>query len=173
MPTKAVSAETMEIGKKGGGKHWTAEEVAARKAAAATFKRESVNITPPEYLSSGALYIWGRVMEDTKKIELLDNLDTDVLAMYCDAVDKYQTLSKLLSAEKIDGKTNDIGGDALNTSKKMQMAVDGDAMKMLQGWSRIISSCADKLGFTPGARARLVKKRAAAAPKDKFGAAFD
>ena len=155
MPTKAVSAETMEIGKKGGGKHWTADEVAARKAAAATLKREKINITPPEYLSSGALFIWNRVMNDTQQIELLDNLDVDILAMYCDAVDKYQTLSKII------------------LSGRVESAVDGDAMKMLQGWSRIISSCADKLGFTPGARARLIKKRAAAAPKDKFGEQFD
>lgn len=167
MPTKAVAAETMEVGKKGGGKHWTAEEVAARKAAANSLKRAEVNITAPDYLSSGALFVWGRVMNDTKQIELLDNLDVDILAMYCDAVDKYQTLSKSLSEEKIKDA---VGGDALKSS---QLVIDGDAMKMLQGWSRIISSCADKLGFTPGARARLVKKRATAAPKDKFGAEFD
>jgi len=155
MPTKAVSAETMEIGKKGGGKHWTAEEVAARKAAAATLKREKVVITPPEYLSSGALFVWNRVMNDTQQIELLDNLDVDILAMYCDAVDKYQTLSKIISSGRVES------------------TVDGDAMKMLQGWSRIISSSADKLGFTPGARARLIKKRAGSAPKDKFGEQFD
>lgn len=155
MPTKAVAAETMEVGKKGGGKHWTADEVAARKAAANSLKRQEVNITAPDYLTSGALFVWNRVMNDTKQIELLDNLDVDILAMYCDVVDKYQTLSTILSSGKVES------------------AVDSDAMKMLQGWSRIISSCADKLGFTPGARARLIKKRAADAPKDKFGATFD
>lgn len=155
MPTKAVAAETMEVGKKGGGKHWTADEVAARKAAAATLKREKVSISPPEYLSKGALFVWNRVMNDTQQIELLDNLDVDILAMYCDAVDNYQTLSKIISLGRVES------------------TIDGDAMKMLQGWSRIISSCADKLGFTPGARARLIKKRAAATPKDKFGEQFD
>ena len=155
MPTKAVAAETMEVGKKGGGKHWTADEVAARKAAANSLKRAEINIIAPDYLTSGALFVWNRVMNDTKQIELLDNLDVDILAMYCDAVDKYQTLSTILSSGKVES------------------AVDSDAMKMLQGWSRIISSCADKLGFTPGARARLIKKRAGAAPKDKFGEQFD
>ncbi len=40
MPTKTVSVETMGVGRKGGGKHWTDAEVAARQAAADKLKRK-------------------------------------------------------------------------------------------------------------------------------------
>lgn len=156
MPTKAVAAETMEIGKKGGGKHWTAKQKAARESAAQSVKRAEVIITAPDYLSSGALAIWKRVVDDARELgdgSLLDNLDTDMLASYCDAVNKAQILSK-----KIDD------GDELR---------DDDDIKILQGWYRVIASYAEKLGFTPQARARLVKKRSDEDLQDAFGKSFD
>lgn len=156
MPTQSVSAETMEIGKKGRGKHWTAEEKAARVAAANALKRKKTNIIAPDGMNSGALYIWKRVVDDAAELgdgSLLDNLDTDVLKDYCNAVDIAQTLYKTIS----DGTSTD----------------PRDDMKMLQGWYRIIAGHADKLGFTPQARARLVKKRAEDPKKDGFGNEFD
>jgi phage terminase small subunit len=39
-------------------------------------------------------------------------------------------------------------------------------MKELQTWARIIASYADKLGFNPSARARLVKKLSNEKEKD-------
>lgn len=95
---------------------------------------------PPEYLSDGASVVWNEVMKRTPQIEL-DDMDKDVLAMYCDAIDKYKTLSKMIVSGHVESMT------------------DAGAMKALKGWSRIIGGCADKLGFTPGSRARLMKKK--------------
>ena len=57
MRSKIVAAETMEVGKKGGGKHWTAAQVAARKKAAEKVRRKKVQLIAPDWLSSGALFI--------------------------------------------------------------------------------------------------------------------
>ena len=153
MKNKIVSAETMEVGKKGGGKHWTDAQVSARKKAAESIKRKNVDLSPPVWLSKGALLIWERVVSDAAKIDLLDNLDRDLLGTHCDAVDIYQTLSHDLASGQSTTRLDD--------------------MKMLQGWARIISGTAEKLGFTPSARARLVKKIADESLVDEFGDKFD
>ncbi len=147
MPTKHVAAPTMEIGKKGRGKHWTAAEVEARAQAAASLKRDQVVLRPPRWLGKEARRIWDKVLKDAAGLDLFDNLDRDTLAIYCDAVVKYKELSK-------------------------QAHKDVSDIKALQAWSRIIAQYADKLGLTPAARARLVKKRADG-KLDEFGKEFD
>jgi P27 family predicted phage terminase small subunit len=153
MRSKIVAAETMEVGKKGGGKHWTAAQVAARKKAAEKVRRKKVQLIAPDWLSSGALFIWNRVVTDAAEINLLDNLDIDLLTTHCDAVDKYQTLSRQIGNPEI-------------------LTADED-IKTLQAWARIISATSEKLGFTPSARARLIKKTADADLGDTFGDQFD
>ncbi len=74
-------------------------------------------------------------------------MDTEILAMYCDAYVKYQKLSQ-------------------------QKIISNDDIKAMQAYSRIVISYADKLGLTPSARARLVKKHADKV-LDKFGEEFD
>jgi P27 family predicted phage terminase small subunit len=153
MRSKIVAAETMEVGKKSGGKHWTAAQVAARKKAAEKVRRKKVQLIAPDWLSSGALFIWNRVVTDAAEINLLDNLDIDLLTTHCDAVDKYQTLSRQIGNPEI-------------------LTADED-IKTLQAWARIISATSEKLGFTPSARARLIKKTADADLGDTFGDQFD
>jgi phage terminase small subunit len=153
MPTKAVAAETMEIGRKGGGKHWTESEVAARQKAAEGMKRKTkIKLIPPEWLSDKAKKIWEEKIKQVNGLkaanELLDVLDTELLAIYCDATIRYQECAQ------ISPKTP-------------------DDLKELQAWSRILKDYAEKLGFTPSARARLVKKLAEDRGKDKFGSSFD
>lgn len=152
MVTKAVSAETMEIGKKGTGKHWTEAEVAARQEAADKLKRKkAADLKPPDWLSKDALAIWREKLKQVAGLNasnaLLDVLDTELLAVYCDAYVQYRD-----TATKKKKEPNDI--------------------KDLQAWSRIIQNYAERLGFTPSARARLVKKLADDKP-DNFGKQFD
>ena len=79
--------------------------------------------------------------------DLLDVLDTELLAVYCDAYVQYMVTAQI----------------------RIKSA---DDIKELQAWSRIIHAYAEKLGFTPSARARLVKK-IAGEQQDKFGKQFD
>jgi len=146
--TKNVSAENMEVGKKGGGKHWTADQVAARVAAAAEFERsDPVTLTPPAWLNAAALVVWADTLKNADGVKLLDKLDTDTLAIYCDAVAQLRK----------------------NASKKRRTVVD---ITLQQAWARIILQYADRLGLTPSARARLIKKTADS-KVDEFGKAFD
>lgn len=152
MPTKAVSAETMGVGKKNGGKHWTEAEVAARQQAAEKLKRKKpASLVPPDWLSDEAREVWEQKLKQVKGLKaanaLLDVLDTEMLAVYCDAYVQYNQ-----TAKKTIKTTDDV--------------------KELQAWSRIIGSYAEKLGFNPSARARLVKKIADEKPS-KFGSRFD
>jgi phage terminase small subunit len=152
MPTKSVSAATMGVGKKNGGKHWTTSEVTARAEAAEKLKRTTQSmLTPPVWLNKQALGVWRAKIEQVNGLkaanELLDVLDTEMLAVYCDATVRYQ--------------------DCANIIKKTP-----DDIKELQAWSRILKDYAEKLGFTPSARARLVK-RIAEKPQDGFGSKFD
>src|SRR5574340_1167134 len=131
MPTKAVAAETMEIGRKGRGKHWTQSEVSARQSAADKLKRnESTSLVPPSWLRKDAAALWREKIKQVAGLkaanELLDVLDTELLSMYCDAVVQYRDI-----AEK---KTKTV-----------------DDIKALQAWSRIIRDCAEKQGSTPSA----------------------
>jgi phage terminase small subunit len=153
MPKKVVSAATMQIGKKGKGKHWTKAQVDARREAAERMKRDEVlPLLPLTWLNKQAVDIWKRKLLEVKGLkaseELLDVLDSESLAIYCDACVQYS-----------------------NVAKKKQKSVDD--IKELQAWARIISSFADKLGFNPSARARLVKKIVEDPEKDKFGKEFD
>ena len=132
----------------GGGKHWTQAEKKARAAAAKLVRRtKPKGLYPPKWLSKEAKLIWRRVTASVKGLDLLDNMDTEILALYCDAVANYQVLSQ-----------------------KENKTVDD--IKALQAYSRISISYADKLGLTPAARARLVKKKADAI-EDGFGKEFD
>lgn len=152
MATKTVAAETMTVGRKGGGKHWTTSEVESRKEAADKLKRkETVTLQPPAWLGAEALIIWHAKIEQVNGLkaanELLDVLDTELLAVFCDATVRYQ--------------------DCAQIPKKTS-----DDIKELQAWSRILKDYAEKLGFTPNARARLVKKIAEKG-QDNFGSKFD
>lgn len=148
MPTKAVSVETMEVGKKGRGKHWTAAEVAARKAAAEALKRaEKIQLHPPAWLDKAARVIWNKKIQEAAGVGLLDVLDEESLAVYCDSVVKYRDISR-------------------------QKTLLLDDHKIMQAYSRIIAQYAERLGFNPSARARLIKKRAEEKP-DPFGKDFD
>lgn len=142
----------MEVGRKGRGKHWTDAEVSARQKAADGLKRkERVDLTPPDWLSDAARGVWNRKISEVAGLnaanDLLDVLDTEMLAVYCDAYVQYQLTAS------VSPKTTDM-------------------IKELQAWSRILSAYAEKLGFTPNARARLVKKLTRA-KEDQFGKEFD
>jgi phage terminase small subunit len=124
---QAVAAATMQVGKKGKGKHWTKAQVDARQSAAEGLTREKPSkVTPPDWLSKDALEVWRRKLQEVAGLkaseELLDVLDREMLAVYCDAYVQYQETAQN----------------------------------------------ADKLGFNPSARARLVKKIADEKDKDKM-----
>jgi len=146
MPTNVVSIENMQVGKKGGGKHWTKAEVERRRQAVEGLKRKKAKPPkPPEYIKNDpeAFAIWKRIIKDTKDLDLLDSLDADTLATYC----------------------------ALEVSKKK--ALTKGNLKAFESLAKTALQYAKSLGLTPEARARLAKKRADAVEGDPNADLFE
>lgn len=153
MPAKTVSVRTMGVGKKNGGKHWTKKETSAREESARAFERkDSARIIPPIWLSDAAREIWDKKIKEIAGLsggkDMLDTLDSEILALFCEGVANYKKISNKKYLSK-------------------------DDHRILQTYMRRILEYSERLGFTPDARTRLIKKRADEPPKDEFGEKFD
>jgi phage terminase small subunit len=130
-------------------KHLTKAEREARQGAEASLQRgKRAYLKAPEWLTPEAK----KVFEDTRRrlhgLKLLDTADVDLLAMYSDAIARYQSAVKEIGAS--------IGGS-----------------QIAQAWSRVALSYADKLGLSPTARARLARKKAERQPQDELALLLD
>ena len=86
-----VSAKTMGVGTDKAGRHWTQAEVNARQAATEKLTRKTPGLLRcPTWLTPDARKVWNRVKKQAADFDLLDELDIDMLAIYCDSVAKYQ-----------------------------------------------------------------------------------
>lgn len=153
MPARTVAVKTMEVGKKGGGKHWTKEQKTAREAAARAFERkDELTIAPPIWLSKDAREVWNKKITEIAGLnggkDMLDALDSELLGLFCEAIAKYKKIS--------------------NKSRLTK-----DDHRILQTYMRRILEYSERLGFTPDARTRLIKRRADGPAKDDFGEQFD
>jgi P27 family predicted phage terminase small subunit len=93
------------------------------------------------------LEVWKDIVKKMRGIELLDNIDSELLALYCDAIVHYRDCTKRL-------------GLPVHAEDDEKPAPVDDLIKATQAWARIVATFADKLGLTPGGRARLAKKKA-------------
>lgn len=155
MPNLAHHPNVIKKGKRPGSKHRTKAEVeSALRAADALRQKTPVTLTAPEWLNPVARKIWKRKVDEIAALQspdaLLSNLDSDVLAVLCDNIASYMDLAKH------NGKTTI------------------EEHKVKQTYTMRIIGAADKLGFTPASRARLIRKKAEEEPgKEKFGKDFD
>lgn len=88
--------------------------------------------------------VWKSILKKLKGIDLLDDLDSELLAIYCDALVNYRQCSRGMRIIGQDG----------------EIVAAEDRIKTTQAWARIVTAYADKLGLTPGGRARLAKRKA-------------
>jgi phage terminase small subunit len=154
MPNAADHPNVIPGTKTEGRKHRTKAEIASRRDAAAALARtEPVVLTVPDWLSKGAKTIAKRKIAEIQGLNspdvLLDPLDMDVFGMYCENSAIYQKL-----ARKNGKKTT-------------------DDYKLMLSLTQKIHEGADKLGFTPASRARLIRKRASETPGEEPGKKFD
>jgi P27 family predicted phage terminase small subunit len=139
----------MRVGAKGGGKHWTEEEVQKRTEAGKKFERKKKrSLKGPSWLDEDAKKVWSKTVKDMKDFDILDKVDEDVLAAYCDAVAKHQAMNRLID---VHGYTT-VGPGGTD--------VISPYVKMAQTYARMTLQFAEKLGLTASARARLAKKMA-------------
>ena len=147
--SQIVSFDKMQVGHKGEGKHWTKEQVEKRAEAAQSVKRKSpVKLKMPDWLNDESRLIWKKTLRDMKEFDVLDNVDADALAIYCDAVVNYQ-LATLEVRER--GYTTENAQGTETVSPYVRAA---------QSYARVVIQYSDKLGLNASARARLAKKKA-------------
>ena len=120
-------------------KHWTNQEKRAREEAENNLKRQTVRLVAPKRIkeNKAAIAYWNATKKRLKGVDMLDDLDIDMLAIYCEQMARRDKLQEFYD-----------------------MKPDSDSLKELQNQERLIMQYADKLGLTPNGRMRLAKKRA-------------
>lgn len=149
MGNQVIDFSQMQIGKKGGGKHWTKKEVESRERAAAKVTRpKKISLRMPDWLDDEAKKVWKKTIKDMQAFEILDKVDEDVLATYCDAVARHKELSEMIRKK---------GYTIHNSSGTL---VEAPWVKTQLSYARLIVQYSDKLGLNANSRARLAKKMA-------------
>lgn len=152
----------MRVGRRGGGKHWTKEEVERREAAAKKLERKKKKkLRMPDWLDREAEKVWKKTIKDMDAFEILDKVDEDVLATYCDTVARYKETTQLI---KENGYTEVNAAGSLTVSPYV---------KVQQSYAKIMMQYADKLGLNANARARLAKNFADGGEEDPNADLFD
>jgi len=171
--SNVVKFDHMRVGAKGGGKHWTKDEVERRTEAGQKFERsEPKPLKVPAWLSEEAKKVWKKTVKDMKEFHILDKVDEDVLAVYCDAVAKHKFANLMIEAAIMQAAEPEPEEDDDDDGKEKKVNM-GTYVKMSQSYARIILQYAEKLGLTANARARLAKKEADAGKKGKNDDLFD
>lgn len=136
-----------------------AERMARAEAEAAVMPdRSRVNLKAPAYVRNDktAAKYWRSILKRMEGISLLDDLDTEILAVYCSMLSR-RDAAQAIYASLLEDAEGDMKG----------------AMAELAGLERSILQYAERLGLTPSGRVRLARKRAeAAASPDPDGDLF-
>lgn len=152
MPANVKHSDNLE-------KHLTKEEKQARREAEAAYLPDRpAKLKLPRSLSKdpAAKRYWKSILERMEGLAILDDLDGEMLAVYCAALSRRDSLNSLCR-ELMDQVDREKDPEArLDLVGKL----DGVISK-LQAHEKTLLSYADKLGMTPEARVRLARKRAA------------
>lgn len=157
MPTPVKASENMK-------KHTTKAEQEARSAAEQDVlpDRGTVTLVKPAWLTGKGAKYWKDILHRMNGTAILDDLDSEMLAVYCSQLQEREALQKMLQEARKPADGEPKQEDILALGKRM------DAL------DRSLLSYAEKLGCTPSGRVRLAQKRAAAAAEaepngDLFG----
>lgn len=159
-------------------KHWSNAERAARESAQQQMERRFVRlVAPPPVVSDAVAYKhWQDTVKRMKGITLLDNVDIDMLAVYCLGLSRLAQLR--VDAAEAKGKSEHVmkrtlerflAGeyeDDIYPAKVIRACLtnEADVIKLIQAQERIVLTYAEKLGLTPAGRVRLAKQRAEERP---------
>lgn len=152
MPGNVKSLENQE-------KHLTKAEIEAREAAEqAVLPDRKAEPKPPRSLNKdpAAKRYWKFILERMEGLAILDDLDSEMLAVYCSALSRKDSLNALCRelVSRADKEENP------DLRLELVEKLDGLLTK-LQNHEKTLLSFANNLGMTPEARVRLARKRAA------------
>ncbi len=158
-------------------KHLTEAEKRARDAAEESVtpdRGDGVNLKKPKGLNGAAATHWNEIIARCEDVLLIDDLDREMLAVYCQMLARRDKLNRLCEkllteATKDSKEKKPESADKLAATDKLD-----SLMGKIAALERNLMTYADKLGFTPQSRARLAQKRATAAAEatpegDYFG----
>lgn len=167
----AKQAKTLDVMSKNLTK---AERTARDEAEAAVMPdRSRVNLKTPAYVRSdkAAAKYWRSILKRMEGISLLDDLDTEILAVYCSMLSRRDATQAMYAVLLREAEGEELDSEAVVAALGK---MEGLLVK-LQGQERSILQYADKLGLTPSGRVALSRKRAAKVggevgdPDDLFG----
>ena len=145
MPTPVKSLDNMS-------KHLTKAEIEARGAQESAAMPSRTPKKPKLILRDKAAgKHWSRILRDMAGLEIIDVLDTDMLAIYCAKLSRRDDLqTKYLQVRELYAAEPD------NANLKILISLSDE----MQSIERDLLAYASKLGLTPESRARLAKRMA-------------
>lgn len=148
---KIIDISTGKIGK---------EKIRNRQEQEKKLKIDRKSLIAPEWLSPNAKLEFERVVDEASKINILDNLDLSVLAIYCNAYDGYIQTVKILNKEGLIQYKETFNGDAL--------AIAHPAINTQEKYVKQIMQCSTKLGLATTDRLKLVVPTKEEPKENKF-----
>lgn len=144
MPTPAKNMDAMS-------KNLTRDQKDARSEAEASAipNRGEVTLKKPTWLTGKGKKYWDSILDRMEGTSILDDLDTEMLAIYCAQLQERDALQADLRAAR---KADEPDMELILTLTKQINAKDAK-----------IRDFASELGCTPSGRVRLAQKRSAAA----------
>lgn len=134
-PRKTTATSTGKIGK---------EKIKERQLQEKRIKLDNENLKAPAYLVEAARVEFERVVAEASKIEILDNLDLSILAIYCNAYAQYLEITEEIFKEKISHRY-------VTADKKISPLVNAQDKIIKQ-----IMTCSSKLGLATTDRLKLI-----------------
>lgn len=154
MPTPVKSMESMS-------KHLTNAEKQARELAEGTVNPDrggAVILKKPPWLKGKGASYWRSILARMENTAILDDLDSEMLAIYCAQLQERDALQADLLEARAEAEPD------------MEQILS--ITKQLNAKDARIRDYASDLGCTPSGRVRLAQKRAAAAEEDPNGDLF-
>ena len=147
MPTPAKTLDAMS-------KNLTRDEKDARLEAEASVNpdRGEVNLKRPSWLTGKGKRYWDSILARMAGTAILDDLDAEMLAIYCAQLQERDALQTDLKKARSPGKGEESDMELILSLTKQLNAKDAK-----------IRDYASDLGCTPSGRVRLAQKRSAAA----------
>ena len=147
---KVIDVSTGKIGK---------EKIKARKEAEKKLKAERDDLVAPDWLSENAKAEFDRVVSECDKINILDNLDLGVLAIYCNAYDGYVETTKKLEIEGVVKKKQ---------KKTGELEFINPLVNVQEKYVKYIMQSSTKLGLATTDRLKLIVPVKEEKPENKF-----
>jgi P27 family predicted phage terminase small subunit len=119
---------------------------------------------PPDFLMDEAKTEWARVVPQLRVLNLLTELDTPVLAAYCQAYARWAAAERILARLAAE----DPEGQGFTVKGTMAAAIINPVLKIARASAQDMLRFSWEFGFSPAARTRI---QAGISPevKSKFG----